>query len=420
MESNISFSPIFKDLLNIIKSIFVNFVYYGGRDSGKSWAIAYHLLIISMVERNHLILCAKGTQNSIEDSSKSLLESLINLNNWSHLFEITNNSIICKLTGSKFIFKGLQKVNRLRSLEGITICWIEEANIDTTEKTFEALIPTIRKDNSKLILSFNPALESDYVYQRFILNTDPDLDSVHFVNYPDNPFISEKSKREIEYLKNRNYEKYLHVYEGQLITEIQGALWNRDLFKYLSNDEKTQLKENNYGNLERIIVAIDPSITSKMTSDACGIVVVGKYRNLDRFIVLEDASRISTPNEWADIALSLYYRYKADRIVGEMNQGGDMIKTIIKNKDNRAAYKGVYASRGKIARAEPIASLYEEGKVIHLERFVGLEYEQVTYTGTPKEKSPNALDALVWGLSELSSKKSRAGYESVSPVGIRF
>lgn len=421
--NNIRFSPKFKELSQTSRLDYINYIYYGGRDSTKSWTIAYHLLIKAMTEKGHLILCAKGTQNSIDDSSKSLLEKLININKWDKIFTVTNKEIVCILTGSRFIFKGLQNVNRLRSLEGITVCWIEEANIDTTAKTFEALIPTIRQDNSILILSFNPLLDTDYVYQRFVLNPDTELDFVQKVTYTDNKFLSEKSKREIAFLKNKNHEKYLHIYGGNVVTEIQGALWTRDIIAYLNNEERKEILDNNFLNLEKIVVSLDPSTTSKMTSDACGIIVAGKYKNQDRYIILEDASRIATPNEWSDIAIALYHKYKANYIVGEINQGGDMIKTIINNKDKRIPYKGVRASKGKIARAEPISYLYEEGKVVHYRPFPNLEYEYVTFTGLASEASPNSLDSAVWALTQLSTgTKQMSGYAVVNPANsnIRF
>lgn len=397
---------------------FRNYTFYGGRDSTKSWSVAYILLIIAMREAGHLILCAKGTQISIADSAKALLEKLIEREGWGDCFEIKKTEIICLVTGSRFIFKGLKNARSIKSTEGITICWVEEANVDTTENTYEILLPTIRTENSIVVLTFNPEDETDYVYQRYVKNP-RDIDYLSHVTYKDNRFLSEVSKVEIEHTRNSNYHKYLYIYGGECKKETEGALWNRDIIPVCSKEEKEHYFKTEFSEFERIVVAIDPSITSKNTSDACGIVAVGKLLNQEKFVVLDDKTAILTPSQWADTALSLYYRYKADRIVAEINQGGDMVKTIIHQKD-RVPYRGVHASRGKITRAEPIAALYEELRVTHIEHFAGLEYEMVTYTGAKSEKSPNSLDALVWGLTDLSGRKSRKGYANVSPAGTMF
>ena len=408
----------FLPLLATIR-LFRNYVFYGGRDSAKSWSVAYILLIIALREPNHLILCAKGTQISIKDSAKALLEKIIIREHWEDLFDITNAEIKCKINNSRFIFKGLKNVRSVKSTEGITICWVEEANVDTTADTYEILLPTIRTEKSIVILTFNPENEDDYVYQRFV-KTPRDIDYLVHVTYDDNIFLSEVSKQEIEHMQKDNYEKYLYIYGGQCKTAVEGALWSRDIILYCSKEEREEYYNTNFKAFERIVVAVDPSITSTNTSDACGIVVIGKLFNQHRYVVLDDKTGIMSPSQWADVAISLYYRYKADRVIAEINQGGDMVKTIIQQKDVSVAYRGVHASRGKITRAEPIAALYEELRVSHADRFTGLEYEMVTYTGAKSDKSPNALDALVWGLTELSGKKTQKGYISMNPSGVRF
>ena len=158
-----------------------------------------------------------------------------------------------------------------------------------------------------------------------------------------------------------------------------------------------------YPELKRIVVALDPSGKSKADSDEAGIVVSVISHN-DEYYVLEDDSNIYSPNQWAEKSISLYNKYQADAIIAEVNQGWDMVRTIINNKDNSVNVRSVVASRGKDIRAEPIAALYERGLVHHVGSFAKLENEMATWVPGSGMKSPNRIDALVWGLTSLSKR----------------
>jgi PBSX family phage terminase large subunit len=369
---------------------FRNYVFYGGRDSTKSWSVAQALIALAYHNTDLLILCAKGTQNSIADSVKSLLDKIISYHNLEQYFYSTDTEIVCNHTGSRFIFKGLQNVKRLKSLESVDIVWIEESNIDTKPETFEVLIPTIRKPGSILIYTFNPELEEDWVYQRFIVSPAED-DYVQKITYKDNKFLSDESIKEINRLKEENYEKYLHIYEGEVVKQIEGALWKRNMIKHTPAPDR---------NFDEVVVAVDPSTTDKATSDACGIIVAAKKG--DEYYILDDGSEILSPLDWAKRAISLYEKWQANRIVYEGNQGGMMVKTIIHQINPAIRCISYHARKNKMARAEEILSLYEQDKVHHVRNFTELEYEMVTYTGDKKQKSPNRLDALVYALKNLS------------------
>ena len=183
---------------------------------------------------------------------------------------------------------------------------------------------------------------------------------------------------------------WLALYQGEPRTDEEGALWNYEMFRYV--DE--------YPDLKRIVVAIDPAITNKKRSDETGIVVIG----IDRAhycYVLEDLSCKASPNGWAKIAVNAYKKYKADRIIGEVNQGGDMVGNTIRTIDKNVSYGSVRATRGKEIRAEPVMALYEQGKVYHLHGLDKLENQLTTWDPETNNKSPDRLDALVWGLTEL-------------------
>lgn len=388
-------------------------VAYGGRGSSKSWGVARILIAKAHTERGIKILCTKGTQASIADSVYQLIREQISLLGLEDYFECTKTDIRHIYTGSVFLFKGLQHPARIKSIENIKYAWVEEASVDFSEEAYEILIPTIRAEGSEIYFTFNPFRETDVVYGKFVHHSHPQALTVK-LNYQDNPFFPDVLEQDMEYDRRTNYLKYLHVWEGELEQAPEGALWTDALLSYVPSEDREILAENEYEDLERIVVALDPSGTSTDRSDACGIVVAGKYRDEDRYIVLEDATAIMSPHTWGQAAVNLYNRYTADRIVAEQNFGGDMVQTIIRSIQPHTSYKKVTASRGKLLRAEPIAALYEAGKVQHLRHFVDLEYEMKTYTGDSKQKSPNRLDALVWALTDLSSTRQRKG-----PAGMK-
>ena len=121
--------------------------------------------------------------------------------------------------------------------------------------------------------------------------------------------------------------------------------------------------------------------------------------------MLEDRSGIYTPNEWSQVIISLYNKWKADRVIGEVNQGGDMIEAILRTTNKNVSYKAVRASRGKTTRAEPILSLYEQGMIYHAGNFADLELQMTTWNPN-KGRSPDRIDALVWGFTELLLQKT--------------
>ena len=178
---------------------------------------------------------------------------------------------------------------------------------------------------------------------------------------------------------------------AEILDDVEGALWNRDML------DEGRVTEVPY--LKRIVVAIDPAISSNTDSAETGIVAVGVDERNHGY-VLEDRSTRGTPNEWASQAVALYHTLKADRIIAESNQGGDMVKHTLATVDGNVPIRLVHASRGKRTRAEPVASLYEQGKIHHVGSFNQLE-DQLCSWIPGESSSPDRLDALVWGFTEL-------------------
>lgn len=183
--------------------------------------------------------------------------------------------------------------------------------------------------------------------------------------------------------------------DGELIEDREDALWKRQKIEALTMKPETQA--------QRIVVAIDPPATSGARSDACGIVAAGRLADGRGVVLADETVRGAGPLQWARRAVALYHRLDADCIVAETNQGGEMVAAILKQVDDKLPVKSVRASRGKWLRAEPVAALYEQDRVIHASRFAELEDEMCDFgrDGLSGGRSPDRVDALVWALTEL-------------------
>ncbi|WP_132693810.1 DNA-packaging protein [Rhodovulum steppense] len=188
--------------------------------------------------------------------------------------------------------------------------------------------------------------------------------------------------------------------DGVLLEEAEGALWPLAAIEAARIDRAPEL--------DRVVVAVDPPITGHGGSDECGIMVVGVQSKGPpqewRAVVLADASLAGVaPTVWAQAAIEAMERFGADRLVAEVNQGGDLVETVIRQLDPLVPFRAVRASRGKAARAEPVAALYEQGRVKHLPGLAILEDQmcRMTSRGYEGRGSPDRVDALVWAIHEL-------------------
>jgi phage terminase large subunit len=207
----------------------------GGRYGLKSWNFARALLLIciqpSLLWPNRKdpprILCARETQKSISESVHQLLEDQIKNLNLSSFYTITKTEIVCA-NGGQFAFAGIrQNVNNIKSFEGFDICWVEEAQT-VSKNSWNVLIPTIRKEGSELWISFNPELESDETYQRFVIQPPTNAVVVH-TTWKDNPWVTDVIRQEIADLRARSEDDYLNVYEGQCKQSVEGAIYKLEL-----------------------------------------------------------------------------------------------------------------------------------------------------------------------------------------------
>jgi phage terminase large subunit-like protein len=188
---------------------------------------------------------------------------------------------------------------------------------------------------------------------------------------------------------------------AEILDEASGALWTRDLLAKCEIDVPDPVEFAT--TLARVVVSVDPATTSNAESDMTGIVVAGMDINGICY-VLQDATDRYTPEQWATKAIELYHLYSADRLVAERNQGGDMVRSNFKTVDETIPVKLVHASRGKYARAEPVSSLYERGRVKHVRGLDALEDQMVQWEPLGSIGSPDRLDAVVWAITELALK----------------
>ncbi|TKD52116.1 DNA-packaging protein [Sphingomonas baiyangensis] len=209
-----------------------------------------------------------------------------------------------------------------------------------------------------------------------------------------------------EVLASMSAARRLRFEAGEWASEVNGALWS--LEDRTAHDGKPipgidSSRVADAPQMQRIVVSVDPSGTKgDGQGDDIGIVVAGLGVD-GRAYVLEDATCQLSPEGWGRRAVDLYHRWKADRIIGERNYGGDMVRFTVSTADSKASFKEVVATRGKVVRAEPISALYEQGKVSHVGVFPDLEDQLCNFTpsGYVGEGSPDRADALVWALTEL-------------------
>jgi phage terminase large subunit-like protein len=197
---------------------------------------------------------------------------------------------------------------------------------------------------------------------------------------------------------------------GEILDDAPGAMWRRQQLE----DYRLAIP---ISQMDRIVVGVDPAVTSGEESHETGIVVVGRVNrdcpcghlpDLPHGFILEDATIKAPPNGWARAAVTAYDKYEGDRIVGEVNNGGDLVETVVRTVSPSVSYKSVHATRGKKKRAEPVASLYEQGRMHHAGAFPDLEDQQCTWEPGEDEGdsdvggfSPDRVDAMVWAVTDL-------------------
>ena len=391
------------------------FLVYGGSRSGKTFLICYAIITRALKApgSRHVIFRNDGV-DAKQSVGNETIPSVVELafpglelkwHDKDGYFGLPNGAQIW-LAG----LKDKERLDKVLGKEYVTV-YLNEASqisLEAFELVKSRLAQVVKQIDGKtlrqvLYVDLNPTTSAHWTYQMFVLGIHPldgkpipdhQSDYVYTrINPSDN--IANLSQEYIRSLANMSERMRRRFFDGEYSSDDDNALWRR-----------IYIKHEDPPDLERIVVSIDPAVTNTPGSDETGIIVTARD-NSGRGYVLADESGRYRPEEWARRAISLYDQLSADCIVAEVNQGGDMVEAMIQAaaRGRAVQVKKVTATRGKHVRAEPIAALYEQGKIRHAEPFAQLEDQMCSFMidGDRKSQgySPDRVDALVWGFTDL-------------------
>jgi len=304
------------------------------------------------------------------------------------------------MTGGILDFYSGNAIDSIRGKKYAKVGIDEAAQVrDLLHYLVNAILPTMIDFDGELLITSTPLGYNDYRKLEEQIANDSAWEVFHFTSF-DNPHID---KAVIEQLmKQMTIKAVQQEIQAQYLDNSDAALWQ---FENIADNRVNEAPQ-----LRRIVVAIDPAVTSNKHSDETGIVTVGIDRDNHGF-VLSDVSGVYTPLQWAQKAVEQFDLWQADRIVGETNNGGDLVEMNLRTVRPSISYEGVHASRGKATRAEPVAALYEQGKVHHVGNLRELETQMITWSPQDDE-SPDRVDALVWAIVSLGMTKAESWYIS--------
>lgn len=405
IKLNKKYQDLFKDLLNVRYTILS-----GGRGSGKSFATSLYLGNKFNYSKFNCIYLRQYLTNA-NNSTIPMFLNQIKLLNISKYFKVKQGEIENQ-NGCKLYFKGFRTASndsdsQLKSIPRLETVLIEEAT-EVSEKDFEKLNLSVRdKDASpKIILCLNPSHKKHWIWKRFFerknvpYNYCGIVDDTLYIHstYLDNlDNLDESFLKEAEETKKYDILKYNNDFLGMWLENDYNALWTKEL---LERCKDYLIPENNFES--KYYLGIDIAVSIGKNSDETALTLVEKNNN--NYYIRECVHGKFTPEQWAEKCKDFRSKYRNLYIVAEKNQGGDLITSTLRHVGITSNVKLVTATKSKILRAEDIKILYEQNKVHHSKHFPQLELEMLTYSGDPKEASPNCLDSMVWALKEASQK----------------
>ena len=281
--------------------------------------------------------------------------------------------------GSRVLFRSADKSERLRGMN-LGWAWVDEAAL-VGEETWDILLGRLRLDPGRAWITTTPK-GHNWVYQRFVDTKDEDHALIR-ARTSDNPHLPDDF---VDSLRDQYTARFRRQEMLGEFIEAEGALWSWNDIHHVTDAPQ----------MDRVVVGVDPAGGGP---DEVGIVAVGKAGE-DAF-VLGDYSMKGSPNAWASAVVSAFRQHQADRVVAERNFGGDMVESTLRTADANLPVSVISASRGKQQRAEPVAALYEQGKVRHVGPHDTLEDQMTTWDPQDSNTSPDRVDALVWALTDL-------------------
>lgn len=410
-------TPVQRQAQQLLTGDALHTLLFGGSRSGKTFVAVYQIVCRALIAQNsrHCILrkyFSDINKSIISDTFPSVIDKCLP----GLTYDLNKSLFYARFphNGSEIWFGGLDAGDKILGNEYVTMYFneVSELNYDQLETAYSRNAQKCSSLRNRFFYDENPVGKTHWSYKLFVEGVNP-IDNtklLHPENYCSmrmNPADNAVNLSEtyLEQLKSLSAKKRARFLDGEWQDDSDNALWKRSTMI-----NPFRVRSINPDELDRIVIAIDPAVTSTAQSDETGIIAAGvKYGKVgadDHFYILEDGSLRGTPSEWARSALRLYYYYSADRIIGEVNNGGDLIESVIRGEDDLVSFRSVRATRGKILRAEPVAALYEKGRVHHAGEYQLLEDQMCNYTGVEGEKSPDRLDALVWAITELMDDSS--------------
>ena len=408
-----SYTPVQKKALALIGSGAHNIMLFGGSRSGKTFTLCAALAVRALKApgSRHAIIRRyfSGVRSSVGmDTMPKVLRLRFPQLKWHYsksdaLFSFDNGSEIWML--------GLDDAERSEKILGkefATIYFNEcsEISFDSVQTALTRLAQNVPELENKAFYDCNPPSKSHWVYQLFVEKNNP-ADKCRLVKADDYAAMQVNPADNRSNLPDNYIETILaSLPEKQKRRFLEGKFADDDCEALWKNDTLERNRVAEHPELERIVIGVDPAVTMSDSSDCTGIITAA--RGVDGICyILNDASCRATPARWAEKVCQLYRHYEADRVIGEVNNGGDLIESILRNVCRDISFRAVRATRGKILRAEPVAALYERGKVRHVGVFPELERQMINYTGKAGTSSPDRLDALVWAVTALMENEPK-------------
>lgn len=414
------------ELRDLCKGQAKHILAYGGSRSGKTFGFIYVICQRAMmasgsrhaVFRRHGIAVRQAIGNDTLPKVMGLAHPQIELK-WHDrdgFFSLPN--------GSEIWLAGLddkERVDKVLGKEFSTLYFNEASEIPLASYMVAQtrLAQKVAKVNGqplklKSYVDLNPTTRNHWTYRMWIDGVNPDgdtpVDLAQYAHIVLNPRDNTENL-DADYLLSLSQmpeRVKRRFYFGEFSADVDAALWRREFIRRVQTLPQ----------LVRVVVAIDPAVSNEIGSDETGIICAALGEDGMGYVLADDSGKYR-PEEWARRAISMARQFKADRIIAEVNQGGDMVAATLRAQASNVPFRSVTATRGKVLRAEPIAALYERGKIFHADEFTDLEAQQCSFTSDFDRKvqgySPDRVDALVYALTDLFPQLTKTT-RSTKPV----
>jgi hypothetical protein len=402
--------------VQLLKGLCKWILLHGGSRSGKTFILVRAICIRAMKAPGSRHVIFRLRFNHVKQSifmetlpevlKKCFPTVLVNWNKEDYYIQFSN--------GSEIWIAGLDDKDRTEKILGkeySTIYFNESSQIPYSSVSMAETRLAQKTDLvNKFYYDCNPPTKRHWLYSYFFLKQNPETKTPHpkpdlYAEMQMNPEGNKENLPEdyidtvLNGLSDRKKRRFKN---GEWLDDVEGALWTRDII----NATRVVIAPP----LIRIVVAVDPAVTANADSNSTGIVVVGIDERAHCYVLADRTMDQASPATWGHAVINAYYEFMADAVIGEVNNGGDLVKQNIHIIDRTVRFLDVHAYRGKILRAEPIAGLYEEGRVHHVGEFPELEDEMCSYAPqlqADDHNSPDHLDAMVWGVTKLTGITDR-------------